>query len=382
MHNVPRSSGNICSTEESDESNSGCTNQRLPQDANQSVLDPTQNTGPQQQNRSFHSIFLNLLWLIILCPFCLLKKFCGPGSSLAQKIASHCVLFLLVFGAIYMGLFEGSNYKIFGREWEDFYICDIILGKGTDLKSLMKDNRKLTRKALEIPPLMKEVEMLQSQFHHLKSGIKGITHLAVSEALVGHMNKGISVLTIKRVLKKLIEKLDEDEVQMPDYALKSAGASIVQSRTTRSYHHEGGKYYWMSVVMLPFVTSPDVILQPNFYPGNCWCFPGNQGETVVRLSSNIVPRAVTIDHIPKTISPTGEISSAPKSFAVFALEDENEEPGIFLGQFVYNIEGDFIQTFPLKHKSALVRYVKLKVQNNWGHPKYTCIYRFRVHGDL
>lgn len=60
-----------------------------------------------------------------------------------------------------------------------------------------------------------------------------------------------------------------------------------------------------------------VLLQPNNYPGNCWSFPGNQGETVVRLAKEIIPRAVTIQHISKKVSPTGDISSAPKDFAIY-----------------------------------------------------------------
>ncbi|XP_066487251.1 SUN domain-containing protein 3 [Tiliqua scincoides] len=399
MYKVTKTSGDIYSTEESNDSNSGCSSRSsstdaqvllegLPsncQDSHPLFVHKQKNTQvPCQPKKSIIRLFFNLLVLCVLAPFCLLKKLCclSSSKSLAQKIVSWAILLLLMIGATYMGLFEGSTYEIFGRKWEDFSICDIILGKGKDLRSLKKDNRRLQRRALEIAPVKQEIEMFQSQFHHLRSGIKGITHLAVSEALVGHTSKGISALTIKKALKKLLEKLDEDDVQMPDYALKSAGASIVQSRTTRSYHHDGGKYYWMSFIMLPFVTPPDVILQPNFYPGNCWSFPGNQGETVVRLSKNILLRAVTIDHISKTISPTGEISSAPKMFEIYALEDENEEPGTYLGKFVYNIEGNFIQTFELKREPTMRRYVKLKVLNNWGHPKYTCIYRFRVHGDL
>lgn len=399
MYRVPRTSGNIYSAEDCNESNSSCINEcsgteaqerleGLPQeqtscscaDSHPLFNHNRENTQiPCQPKRSVIRLFFNLSVLCLLIPLCLLKKLCCP-SSLAQKIVSWAILFLLLFGATYVGLFDGS--RIFGEEWEDFYICDIIQGKEYELRSLMKANRILKRKALEIPPLKQQVEKLQSQFHHLRSGIKGITHLAVSEVLGGYTSNGISTWSIEKVLKQLMERLDEDDVQMPDYALRSAGASIVQYRTTRSYRHDGGNYFWLSFIMLPFVNPPDVILQPNLYPGNCWSFPGNQGETVVRLSRNIIPKAVTIGHISKKVSPTGEISSAPKNFAIYALEDENEELGTFLGQFVYNIEGDFIQTFQLKYEPSSIRYVKLKVLNNWGHPKYTCIYRFRVHGDL
>ncbi len=26
--------------------------------------------------------------------------------------------------------------------------------------------------------------------------------------------------------------------------------------------------------------------------------------------------------------------------------------------------------------------IEMKVLSNWGHPEYTCVYRFRVHGKL
>jgi hypothetical protein len=38
---------------------------------------------------------------------------------------------------------------------------------------------------------------------------------------------------------------------------------------------------------------------------------------VVRLSVMIRPTTFTMEHIPKTLSPTGSISSAPKDFAVY-----------------------------------------------------------------
>uniref|UniRef100_A0A8C0G8S8 Sad1 and UNC84 domain containing 3 n=1 Tax=Chelonoidis abingdonii TaxID=106734 RepID=A0A8C0G8S8_CHEAB len=218
----------------------------------------------------------------------------------------------------------------------------------------------------EIQSLKEQVDKLQTELHALKQGTKDITQL---------LTFYIPSQTVKRMLNKVLEKLDEDQVQMPDYALKSAGASIVQSRTTRSYRHNRGKFFWLSFPMLVFVKSPEVILQPSNYPGNCWPFPGSQGETVIKLAMEIIPRAVTMEHIPKKISPTGEISSAPKDFAVYVRT--------LLGEFMYNCEGDLFQTFQLKNElSEFMRYVKLKVLNNWGHPEYTCIYRFRPSAHI
>lgn len=58
-------------------------------------------------------------------------------------------------------------------------------------------------------------------------------------------------------------------------------------------------------------------MQPDMYPGNCWAFKGSQGYLVVRLSMKIYPTAFTLEHIPKTLSPTGNITSAPRNFSVY-----------------------------------------------------------------
>ena len=58
-------------------------------------------------------------------------------------------------------------------------------------------------------------------------------------------------------------------------------------------------------------------LQPDVHPGNCWAFQGPQGFAVVRLSARIRPTAVTLEHVPKSLSPNSTISSAPKDFAIF-----------------------------------------------------------------
>lgn len=62
---------------------------------------------------------------------------------------------------------------------------------------------------------------------------------------------------------------------------------------------------------------PALPLQPDVHPGNCWAFQGPQGFAVVRLSARIRPTAVTLEHVPKSLSPNSTISSAPKDFAVF-----------------------------------------------------------------
>ncbi|NXU15963.1 SUN1 protein, partial [Pardalotus punctatus] len=120
---------------------------------------------------------------------------------------------------------------------------------------------------------------------------------------------------------------------------------------------------------------------PDMYPGNCWAFKGSQGYLVVRLSMKIYPTAFTLEHIPKTLSPTGNITSAPRNFAVYGLDDEYQEEGKLLGEYVYDQEGEPLQMFPVTEENEdAFQIVELRIFSNWGHAEYTCLYRFRVHG--
>lgn len=58
-------------------------------------------------------------------------------------------------------------------------------------------------------------------------------------------------------------------------------------------------------------------LQPDVHPGDCWAFQGSSGYLVIGLSMRVVPTAFSLEHIPKSLSPTGHIESAPRDFSVY-----------------------------------------------------------------
>ncbi|XP_014920074.1 SUN domain-containing protein 3 isoform X2 [Acinonyx jubatus] len=186
---------------------------------------------------------------------------------------------------------------------------------------------------------------------------------------------------MSNLVNSILKKLREDQVQMADYALKSAGASVIEAGTSESYKNNKAKLYWHGIGFLTYEMPPDVILQPDVHPGKCWAFPGSQGHALIQLARKITPTAVTMEHISQKVSPSGNISSAPKEFSVYGILKHCEGEEILLGRFVYNKTGTTIQTFKLQHEvSEPLLCVKLKILSNWGHPKYTCLYRFRVHG--
>lgn len=194
---------------------------------------------------------------------------------------------------------------------------------------------------------------------------------------------GVTEEQVHLIVKQALKRYSEDRIGMVDYALESAGASVISTRCSETYETKTALLSLFGIPLWYHSQSPRVILQPDVYPGNCWAFQGSQGFAVIRLSSNIRPTAVTLEHISKSLSPKGTIPSAPKDFQVFGLVEEGQQEGILLGQFTYDQNGDPIQTFHLQDEemNAPFQLVELRVLSNWGHPEYTCIYRFRVHGE-
>ncbi|KAM9305018.1 SUN domain-containing protein 1 [Gastrophryne carolinensis] len=202
----------------------------------------------------------------------------------------------------------------------------------------------------------------------------------VKEAVAGGVS-GITEEEAHVMINNALRLYSQDRTGIVDFALESGGGSILGTRCSETY---GTKTALLSLFGIPLwylSQSPRVVIQPDMYPGNCWAFKGAQGYLVVRLSMAIYPTAFSLEHIPKSLSPTGNITSAPKDFAVYGLENEYQEEGTLLVQSAYDEEGDSIQTFQVTEENKKpFQIVELRILSNWGHADYTCLYRFRAHG--
>ncbi|XP_053707671.1 SUN domain-containing protein 1 isoform X1 [Synchiropus splendidus] len=194
--------------------------------------------------------------------------------------------------------------------------------------------------------------------------------------------KGMNEEQVELIVQNALRIYSQDRTGQVDYALESGGGSILSTRCSETYET---KTALMSLFGLPlwyFSQSPRAVIQPDVYPGNCWAFKGSQGYLVIRLSMRILPTSFCVEHIPKTLSPNRNITSAPRNFTVYGLDDEYQEEGKLLGQYVYQEDGESLQTFPvLEQNDKDFQIIELRVLSNWGHPEYTCLYRFRVHGE-
>ncbi|XP_041503651.1 SUN domain-containing protein 1 isoform X6 [Microtus oregoni] len=255
---------------------------------------------------------------------------------------------------------------------------------GSSLEWLLQklSSRFVSKDELQVLLRDLELKVLQNITHHITVTGQAPT----SEAILSAMNKaGISGITEAQahiIVNNALKLYSQDKTGMVDFALESGGGSILSTRCSETYETKTALLSLFGIPLWYFSQSPRVVIQPDIYPGNCWAFKGSQGYLVVRLSMRIYPTTFTVEHIPKTLSPTGNISSAPRDFAVYGLETEYQEEGQPLGRFTYDQEGDSLQMFhTLERPDQAFQIVELRVLSNWGHPEYTCLYRFRVHGE-
>ncbi|XP_076967485.1 SUN domain-containing protein 5 isoform X2 [Tamandua tetradactyla] len=213
-------------------------------------------------------------------------------------------------------------------------------------------------------------------------------HTGEIQDLRGHMNQLIAKLQEveamsdeQKMAQKIMRMIQGDYIEKPDFALKSIGATIDFEHTSPTYNHDKARSYWNWIRLWNYAQPPDVILEPNVTPGNCWAFAGDRGQVTIRLAQKVFLSNVTLQHIPKTISLSGSLDTAPKDFVVYGMEGYPREE-VFLGAFQFQPENT-IQMFSLQNRPARpFGAVKVKISSNWGNPRFTCLYRVRVHGSV
>ncbi|KAM9291951.1 SUN domain-containing protein 1 isoform 3-T10 [Morus bassanus] len=266
---------------------------------------------------------------------------------------------------------ESVKLMLFGDQQEGFpesllqWLTSNFVSK-SDLQTLLRDL---------------ELQILKNITLHMSVTNKKLTSEVVTNAVTNAGISGITEAQAQIIVNNALKLYSQDKTGMVDFALESGGGSILSTRCSETYETKTALISLFGIPLWYFSQSPRVVIQPDMYPGNCWAFKGSQGYLVVRLSMKIYPTAFTVEHIPKTLSPTGNITSAPRNFSVYGLDDEYQEDGKLLGQYVYDQGGEPLQMFPVMEKNEnTFQIVELRIFSNWGHAEYTCLYRFRVHG--
>lgn len=201
------------------------------------------------------------------------------------------------------------------------------------------------------------------------------------------------------------------------------GASVISSRCSQTYTSPSPCLTLFGIPLWSFYRGPRIAIQVmfprgfhyfgclwrSFFPmttktpfcipqaspiiaGQCWPFVGAEGTLAVSLSHPVKITQVTVDHLPRYNSPTGDNKSAPKDLEVYVSEKWCWEPssltpdqlwclvivnnqlycscdllpqgmktqageGTFLGRFRYDKFGEPTQTFSLSvsFKPAKIR---------------------------
>ena len=193
---------------------------------------------------------------------------------------------------------------------------------------------------------------------------------------------GLGEREVALIVENALIQYDADKTGLFDFALETAGGSVISTRCTETYVQKSAMYSVFGIPIWYPSNNPRTIIQPGVQPGECWAFKGSSGYIVIQLSEPIHPTQFSLEHISSSMSPSGKIDSAPRDFIVYGLQGEKDENPVELGEYTYLDNSTPLQFFPVQHPSDLsFPYIELDIKTNYGNINYTCLYRFRVHGN-
>uniref|UniRef100_A0A1Q3FVB3 Putative spindle pole body protein n=1 Tax=Culex tarsalis TaxID=7177 RepID=A0A1Q3FVB3_CULTA len=198
---------------------------------------------------------------------------------------------------------------------------------------------------------------------------------------------GLTEDTVRRIVRDALRIYDADKTGLVDYALESAGGQILSTRCTENYQSHSAQISIFGIPLWYPTNTPRTVISPTMQPGQCWAFSGFPGYLVIQLNSAVVVTGFSLEHISKLLAPNGQIDSAPKNFSVWGLATEHDPDPVQLGSYVYQDNSAALQYFPVDDPARpelagrAFRIVELRIESNHGNAHYTCLYRFRVHGE-
>ncbi|KAJ8635283.1 hypothetical protein MRB53_009550 [Persea americana] len=191
----------------------------------------------------------------------------------------------------------------------------------------------------------------------------------------------------KEIVEKEIEKHAADGHGRVDYALASGGGRVV-GHSEPFLLEKASNWLPVGKIKLGVHYTAHKMLEPSFgEPGQCFALKGRTGFVVIRLRMAIIPEAVTLEHVAKSVA--YDRSSAPKDCQVSGwFQGHDEDPFVqvdktfMLAEFAYDLEKSNAQTFDIDASDAgLINMVRFDFTSNHGNLQHTCIYRLRVHGQ-
>ncbi|XP_044759449.1 sun domain-containing protein 1-like isoform X2 [Coccinella septempunctata] len=197
----------------------------------------------------------------------------------------------------------------------------------------------------------------------------------------GSPSVNISEHTVRQIVRDTLKIYDADKTGLVDYAMEAMGAQVITTRCTESYHAGTAVVSVFGLPLWYLTASPRTVITPGINPGKCWAFQNFPGLIVIKLMAPIRIEAFSYEHVSRLLVPDGKIDSAPRDIEFYGLEDENDKNGVKIGSYRYDYNGESLQFFPSQNSDSVFQYVEIRIISNHGNPNYTCLYRFRVHGN-
>eukprot|EP00823_Brevimastigomonas_motovehiculus_P002994 TRINITY_DN179_c1_g1_i1.p1 TRINITY_DN179_c1_g1~~TRINITY_DN179_c1_g1_i1.p1 ORF type:complete len:1047 (+),score=360.22 TRINITY_DN179_c1_g1_i1:119-3259(+) len=192
----------------------------------------------------------------------------------------------------------------------------------------------------------------------------------------------------KKLRDEMIMLTLGDKTGKVDWAARWMGARVVDASPTFSEAASG--WAWLNYIRDGPSKNPDEMLTSDMTPGSCWPMKMNKekpGYAVIRFRQPIVPTHITLEHTHVSISPNA--TTAPKNFHItlISIRDRTivESEVVIRDSFKVDNHTLPVQTFSIPTDRVAGKGfdgIKLYIDSNYGHPDYTCIYRFRVHGSV
>ncbi|XP_037077163.1 nuclear migration and anchoring protein unc-84-like [Pollicipes pollicipes] len=152
---------------------------------------------------------------------------------------------------------------------------------------------------------------------------------------------GVSRQQAVSIAQQQLALYDADKTGQFDFALESAGGSIVSTKCTEAYGARAAQLTVLGVPVWYPQNNPRSVIQAGGRPGECFAFHG-EGLLEIGLSRLVRPTEFVLEHVARELTPDGSVRSAPRRFAVLGVTGFAGE-AVPLGEFQYEERGPPLQ---------------------------------------
>lgn len=112
-----------------------------------------------------------------------------------------------------------------------------------------------------------------------------------------------------------LQNFEHDKTGRIDLALRNSGGRIAGIGPNTELFYSCN-WFWQHIGCPNKRNGPEKLIESLTQYGECFTFKGKQATVLIRLFASAFLDAVTIEHIPRKMSPSEDVTSAPRKFSV------------------------------------------------------------------